>query len=380
MSSSFVWVQLYYKGKDKPEGQPIKIKPIPEDVADLAEAAIAKLPNSLSHCDAADLFVYPPDTKPPFSQDKALKSWDPIPSNSSGPQPLIVVAPAQKQQQERQVVCRTWGESKYPLRYLPANSYDDLKQQASQQFEFDADKVTLYYIPNRNDLTSRKKIQGDTDLEEFIQIANTPAVLAWERGSNGSPKEFPGVIATPFSGSNVSSISISSRGHVQKVFQTAVLARDGGECIVSKMRYKQGSGNVQAAHIIPVAKKNDSSLDDARNASGLWSLYDTCNGISLEASLHTAFDSYLWCMDETGKFYLSDAEKDAAKINEYKLDTLNGKTLKLNIDGGSGYPTAQLLKARYELFRFKVDEKKKKEGGKSRGRRNNNTYESTDRV
>ena len=363
MSSSFVWVRLYYKGNDEPEGQPIKIKPIPEDVDALARRLKENdMKKELSHAGLTEIYIFPPGTKPPFSQDKALKSWDPIPSNSSGPQPLIVVAPAQKQQQERQVVCRTWGESKYPLRYLPANSYDDLKQQASQQFEFDADKVTLYYIPNQNDLTSRKKIQGDTDLEEFIQIANTPAVLAWERGSNGSPKEFPGVIATPFSGSNVSSISTSTRGTIQKDFQTAVLARDKKKCVVSEKIYKPGSGNVQAAHIIPVAKKNDSSLDDARNASGLWSLYDTCNGISLEARLHTAFDSYLWCMDEWGTFHLSDAEKDAAKINEYKLDTLNGKTLKLNIDGGSGYPTAQLLQARYNLFRSKVDEKKQKEG------------------
>ena len=56
---SYVWVQLYYEGKDEPEGNPIKIRPIPEDVADLAEDVKKTL-----NLDAPLhlISVYPPDS------------------------------------------------------------------------------------------------------------------------------------------------------------------------------------------------------------------------------------------------------------------------------------------------------------------------------
>ena len=105
---SIVWVQLYYNGKDEPEGRPTSVKK-PKDVEEsewnvdaLAEAAKAKLSPDIDHAPPSRIFVYPPGTKPPFSGDKALKAWDPIPSNSSGPQPLIVVAP---QQSGKSLVC-----------------------------------------------------------------------------------------------------------------------------------------------------------------------------------------------------------------------------------------------------------------------------------
>ena len=91
MSSSSVWVQLYYKGKDEPEGQPIKIKPAPEDVAELIEAAQAKLE---LHAPLNLIFACPPGTTPPFSQDKAIDPGDPVPTGTTSKNPLIVVAPA----------------------------------------------------------------------------------------------------------------------------------------------------------------------------------------------------------------------------------------------------------------------------------------------
>ena len=376
--SSFVWVQLYYEGKDEPEGKPIKIKPAPDDVADLAEAVKDKMAEELTHCSAATLVVFPPETKPPFSEqtstrgNKTLKELIDELGNKNPrvcigcDHPLIVVAPDPKkkqQQLQRLVLCRTWSSEGNHLPYkLPVNSHDDLKRQASRKFKFDADKVTLYYIPNRNDLTSRKKIQGDSDLEEFIQIANTPAVLAWERGSDGSPTEPPGEIPAPFSGSNVleppgeilapfsgsnvSSISTSTRGHMQKFFQTAVLERDKQKCVVSGKVYKQDSGNVEAAHIIPVA-----SPPDVRRQAGLRGLYDTRNGMLLESRLHEAFDSFVWCMDEEGKFRLSDAESHTAKIKDYELAKWEGNSLNLNIGSDPDAPTKETLKARYEFFR-----------------------------
>ena len=99
--SSYVWVQLYYdyEGTDEPEldGEPHKIPTSAVvDVADLKEAAKAKLKIELDHAGLTKLYVYSPGTTS-FSQDKVLKAWNPIPSNSSGPQPFMVMAPNPKQ-------------------------------------------------------------------------------------------------------------------------------------------------------------------------------------------------------------------------------------------------------------------------------------------
>ena len=104
--SSSVWVQLYYEGKEKPERNPIEIRPIPADIADLAKAVKVERKVALSHCDAADLLVFSKGTKPPVSQqDKPLNSWDQVPSTNScsGEHPLIVVAPAPPQQLQLQL-------------------------------------------------------------------------------------------------------------------------------------------------------------------------------------------------------------------------------------------------------------------------------------
>jgi len=101
---SIVWVKLYDEGKDDAVGQPIfiKIESLdPPIIGALAKAAKAELKKELDHAGLTEIFVYPPGTEPPFSQDKALKAWDPIPSNSSGPQPLIVVAPQQQEDGEK---------------------------------------------------------------------------------------------------------------------------------------------------------------------------------------------------------------------------------------------------------------------------------------
>ena len=90
---SSVWVRLYYEGKDKPEGQPVKIKPTPEDVADLKVVAFPGRDATFY----AVVKLYPPGTEPPFSQAKAMRPSMNVPRNTSDENPLIVVAPAPKQ-------------------------------------------------------------------------------------------------------------------------------------------------------------------------------------------------------------------------------------------------------------------------------------------
>ncbi|KAG7340289.1 HNH endonuclease [Nitzschia inconspicua] len=341
MSSSSVWVQIYYKGKYEQKGQPVEIEPIPKNVGALKAIVLPKLdPTEL-----AEIFVYPPDTEPPFSDQTAIRGDKIVEElidefgNKNPPlsigydHPLIVVAPAPPQPAPFLVNCRTWSnENNHPGIYrLCANSYNDLNQ------------------------------QEDSDLEDFMQLGGNPVVLAWEQGSDGSPKELPGEIALPFSGSAASSLSTSTRGYIQKLFQAQLLERDNSKCVVSGKRFKQGSGTVEAAHIIPVA-----SPLDVRHRAGLRGLYDTRNGMLLESRLHKAFDSYVWCMNEEGKFCLSDAKCHIAEIGKYGLSQWKGKTLNLRIGTDPDAPTKATLKARYDVFLAKVKEKKQKENKKSK--------------
>jgi hypothetical protein len=101
MSSPFVWVQLYYKGKDEPEGNPVKIRPIPEDVANLAETVKDKL-----ELDARLnlIFVYPPKSSGDENKYKSGKKLEEVIDElknttppTSDDHPLVVVAPDPKQ-------------------------------------------------------------------------------------------------------------------------------------------------------------------------------------------------------------------------------------------------------------------------------------------
>ena len=98
MSSSSVWVQLYYEGKDEPAKvgnctYVIRESLDPPFIAALAEAIKDKMAIALSHCDAAMLVAYPPDTERPFSQDKAIDPGDDVPTGTTSKNPLIVMAP-----------------------------------------------------------------------------------------------------------------------------------------------------------------------------------------------------------------------------------------------------------------------------------------------
>ena len=107
---SSVWVQLFYKGKDEPEGQPIPIEASEIKyggiIAGLKEAVKDKMAEELTHCSAAKLVIYSPETTPPFSEqtsirgDKILKELIDELGNKNPrmsicyDHPLIVVAPA----------------------------------------------------------------------------------------------------------------------------------------------------------------------------------------------------------------------------------------------------------------------------------------------
>ena len=118
MSSSYVWVQLYYEGKDKPKGSSIKIRPIPEDVADLARRLKENdLKNKLGHCDVDEIDIYPPksslDREKQYKPGKKLEEVIDELKNTTPPtsedHPLIVVAPAPEQKPAKGKKCFRFG-------------------------------------------------------------------------------------------------------------------------------------------------------------------------------------------------------------------------------------------------------------------------------
>jgi len=96
MSNQSVWVWLYYKGKERPAGQSVEIESIPKNVNDLKQ----ELKPAIDHAAVNQIYVYPHGTTS-FSEDEALESWKSIP-DSSGLEPLIVVAPAPPPQQQQE--------------------------------------------------------------------------------------------------------------------------------------------------------------------------------------------------------------------------------------------------------------------------------------
>lgn len=88
MSSSSVWVQLYYKGEETNDRDPFEIIPIPRDIDDLATAVYKAKDKSLGHCDAPQLVVY----KCVDGKRVKLDPRDPVPTDTKE-NPLVVVAP-----------------------------------------------------------------------------------------------------------------------------------------------------------------------------------------------------------------------------------------------------------------------------------------------
>jgi hypothetical protein len=84
-----VWIQVKLRDGIA-VGVALKIKPVPEDVADLCERVKAKCHPRLAHCAANELLVFPSGA---LEEAKALDPGDAVPENTTSKNPLIVVAP-----------------------------------------------------------------------------------------------------------------------------------------------------------------------------------------------------------------------------------------------------------------------------------------------
>ena len=106
MSSSSVWVQLYYKGKGAPNGRPVETEPIPRNINALVkQLAKEELKKELDHAGLTEIDIYPPKSSDDENKYKSGKKLEEVIAElekkrtppTSDDYPLIVVAPDPKQ-------------------------------------------------------------------------------------------------------------------------------------------------------------------------------------------------------------------------------------------------------------------------------------------
>ena len=88
-----VWYQLDNKDRDKVIVKPATDTATDADVADLRVAIKTRWGDHLASLDPGDLKVFPAGADPKTSTP--LESYDPIPPDTTGRNPLIVVSPQQ---------------------------------------------------------------------------------------------------------------------------------------------------------------------------------------------------------------------------------------------------------------------------------------------
>ncbi|CAB9509254.1 hypothetical protein SEMRO_382_G130940.1 [Seminavis robusta] len=171
---SSVWVQLYYEGKKEPEGGPSRVYQSDLaagrewDIDGLRKLVKDKLAEDLTHCSPAMLFVCSPGIPKPSSQDNALKAWDPIPPNSSGQQPLIVVAPAPPQEPANEKI-------DYVYAYLQE------KKQEEATIQFTKPKLSRYQraVQNIGVRIDAPEWENDHLVGEFNTLGSGMAAFTW---------------------------------------------------------------------------------------------------------------------------------------------------------------------------------------------------------
>jgi len=265
----------------------------------------------------------------------ALKNYQRQLQQMQHSQPLLL--------RQRTLSCRLWVGDDVTMYELPASTFDILFNNVLSKFALSDDQeISLYYITNKRDIGTRRYVSNDADLENFFALAGKPILFVWLRGDPSmSPNSIPSQLELQhLSLSDGESISSSSgRGYPQELFRNAVRVRDDRKCVLSGTLLRPKTGNVEAAHIFGVER----SLAQSRQDAGVVNAYDTQNGMLLESSLHTDFNSFLWCMDEFLNVHVSDAGKEKG------LGHLVGNKLNIRVDD-QNYPTRRILRARYQLF------------------------------
>ena len=106
---SSVWVQLHYEDERKGRPTSVKKQAIVEEsdwnIDALIKATKTELKPRIDYAPVDEIFLFPTDYKPPFSQDKAIDPGDDVPTDTTSKNPLIVVAPQPQRDGENNFGC-----------------------------------------------------------------------------------------------------------------------------------------------------------------------------------------------------------------------------------------------------------------------------------
>ena len=150
------WLQLYV-GATKSGGS-LKISPIPDDVYDLKKAVKVEVEPKLNHCAASDLEVFAVGTSVPIPDGtEPLDPWDPVPTSTTGPEPLIVVAPLPPQQKQYK------PEKEFDLKHLKSIKVDGSWVDCAKGFNFVG---RIAFTSQVKENLQWLKVEGPTDVKD----------------------------------------------------------------------------------------------------------------------------------------------------------------------------------------------------------------------
>jgi len=162
---------------------------------------------------------------------------------------------------------------------------------------------------------------------------------------DAAPVALPSLVPYPTAASSIipsptkSSGSGSSRSSAQQTdFAEAVRRRDDDCCVVCAAQ------QVEAAHVVPV---KDDRTAAGFEQSGLLSLYDPRNGITLCTLCHDFFDAGHWCILTTGD---RDTLVVSAALLAHQPEWKQRTRLRLPSHHADHWPSALTLQVQVEFF------------------------------
>jgi hypothetical protein len=213
--------------------------------------------------------------------------------------------------------------------------------------------LTLYLMPDLNDLSSRVQItSGDDSLPtaQLILLGSCTLVLVYVRPKDDStPVKLPsGLVRDRDAFSNSST---SSRGIQQTNFAASLFRLSGGhEALTGAKLLHAASGqhgvDWEAAHIIPVAGGRYGTIEARHQlleGMGLeGNLYIPSNGMPLSKQNHAAFDAHNLSIDvENGYRIVVWPDVPTTRV---ELHALHNTRASFAIPGGCLFGAAQLLR------------------------------------
>ena len=215
----------------------------------------------------------------------------------------------------------------------------------------------LYYLKKEDDWSHKIKIDSDQLVQEYFELVRCDkTMLSKIMVSLG----FHSPVKPP-EDENMSSLSDgeysggdSGRGSVQAYFRRCVLKRDGSSCLFCN---NSSVSLLKAAHLFDVFRAKDIPEGDTDflRKYGLINIFDTCNGITLCAECHSAFDALLVCIRiqnyKSKKYSIEVANALLSQQHEEdKWNLINGKEINM--------PTIETFVNNWPvdaLFNFRAD-------------------------